>query len=247
MTQAADRATPATLVKGPGLLPICVDLDGTLVRSDTLVDCISTGIHNWRVWRALFTLITEGRAPMKRQIAEIEPIHAPSLPYNNDVLEYLRIEKARGRKLILVTAADRRIAEAVNTHLRLFDIVLASDGVSNLKAERKALALVELFGEKGFVYAGNDRSDLAVWRHAKSAIIVNASRSVTAQAAMTTDVELQIKEAPSRASAILRALRPHQWVKNLLVFVPIATAHVLDDASAWTNAGWTSGWASTSG
>lgn len=239
VTRTSDRAAVGKPTEEATQLPLCVDLDGTLVRSDTLIESLSSGMRNWRIWRALLTLFTKGRAAMKREIAEIEPIDAATLPYNDDLLEYLRTEKARGRKLILVTAADRATADAVNRHLQLFDSVLASDGVCNLKGERKAVALVDLFGEQGFVYAGNDRSDLAVWRRAKSAIVVNASRSVAAKAAKTTDVERHVNEVRSQARASLRALRPYQWVKNLLVLVPIATAHALNDASAWISAGWT--------
>ncbi len=237
--RAADHAATPCPGEETGLLPLCVDLDGTLVRSDTLIDSLSTGLGRGGVWRAMLTLLAKGRAAMKREMAEIEPVHAPSLPYNLDLLDYLRSEKQRGRKLVLVTAADQRTAEAVNTHLQLFDLVLASDGVRNLKAEAKAAALVELFGENNFVYAGNDRSDLFVWRRAKAAVIVNASRSVAAKAAGLAPVERNIREKRSPASAILRALRPYQWVKNLLVLVPVATAHALDDASAWIGAFWT--------
>ena len=221
------------------LLPLCVDLDGTLVRSDTLVESLASGMRNWRVWRAFLTLFTKGRAAMKQAVAEIEPVDAATLPYNEELLVYLRAEKAQGRKLILVTASDRITADAVSAHLQIFDDVLASDGVCNLKAERKAAALVDRFGEHGFVYAGNDAADLAVWRRAKSAIVVNASRSVAAKAAKTTDVERHMNDAHSKLRAMLRAARPYQWVKNFLILVPIATAHALNDSSAWISAGWT--------
>ncbi len=239
MTGATDRAPVLNPDEEVSLLPLCVDLDGTLVRSDTLVESLVSGVRNWRIWRALLTLFTKGRAAMKQQIAQLQPISAATLPYNEELLEYLRTEKARGRKLILVTAADQTTADSVNAHLQLFESVLASDGLHNLKGERKAVVLVDLFGERGFVYAGNDRSDLAVWRRAKSAVIVNASRSVTAKATRSTDVERHVNEARSQARAIFRALRPYQWVKNFLVLVPIATAHALNDASAWISASWT--------
>ena len=219
-------------------LALCVDLDGTLCRSDTLVDSLASGARNWRVWRALLGVF-KSRAAMKQQIAELEPIDAATLPYNTALLEYLRAEKARGRMLVLATAADQKTADAVAAHLLLFDAVLASDGTCNLKGERKAAALAERFGERGFAYAGNDRSDLAVWRRAGSAVIVSASRSVAAQAAKTTAVERHIKSTGSRLRAMLKALRPYQWVKNFLVLVPVATAHALNDASAWISAGWT--------
>jgi 4-hydroxybenzoate polyprenyltransferase/phosphoserine phosphatase len=220
------------------LLPLCVDLDGTLVRSDTLVDSLASGSRNWRVWRALLTVL-RSRAAMKQQIAEIEPVDAATLPYNTELLDYLKAEKARGRRLVLATAADQSTAAAVAAHLGLFDEILASDGERNLKGEKKADALAARFGERGFAYAGNDRSDLAVWRRAHSAVIVNASRGVAASAAKTTSVERHIADAGSRLKAMLKALRPYQWVKNFLVLVPVATAHALDDKSAWISAGWT--------
>jgi 4-hydroxybenzoate polyprenyltransferase len=96
-----------------------------------------------------------------------------------------------------------------------------------------------MFGERGFAYAGNDRSDLLVWRRASSAVIVNASRGVAASAAKATGVERHIANSGSRIKAMLKAMRPYQWVKNLLVLVPVATAHALGDASAWISAGWT--------
>jgi 4-hydroxybenzoate polyprenyltransferase len=235
----ADRVVAPHVADHQEPLPLCVDLDGTLVRSDTLLESIASGARNWRIWRALFGVFTKSRATVKREIAEIEPIDAASLPYNDELITYLRNEKARGRKLILATAADKKTADAVNAHVQIFDSVLASDGVLNLKGKQKATVLVELFGERGFVYAGNHRSDLSVWRHAQRAIIVNANRSVAADAAKVADVEWQVNEAGLPLSAILRALRPHQWVKNLLILVPLATAHALNDAAAWISAGWT--------
>jgi 4-hydroxybenzoate polyprenyltransferase len=238
MTRAADRRTEPNLTDGAAHLPICVDLDGTLVRSDTLVDTLMSGMRNWRVWRALALLLTKGRAAMKQELARVEPVDATSLPYNDDLLDYLRTERARGRRLVLATAADQATAEAVNAHLHLFDEVFGSDGVKNLKGARKAAALVERFGERGFVYAGNDRSDLDVWCHADSAIVVNAKPSVAAKVAATTAIEKRVDDDHSPVVAALRALRPYQWVKNLLVVVPIATAHALNDPDGWTNAGW---------
>src|SRR6185436_3187189 len=131
-----------------------------------------------RFWTALITLVTQGRAAMKQQIAQLAPVDAATLPYNDELLQYLLAEKARGRKLILVTAADQTIANAVATHLQIFDDVIASDGKRNLKGARKAEALVEHYGEGGFVYAGNDVSDLDVWRRANAAIVVNSTKRV---------------------------------------------------------------------
>jgi len=219
-------------------LVLCVDLDGTLVRSDTLVDSLASGARNWRIWRALLSVF-KSRAAFKRKVAELEPVDAASLPYNAALLEYLRAEKGRGRMLVLATAADAKTADAVAAHLGLFDAVVASDGVRNLKGARKADALAERFGERGFAYAGNDRSDLAVWRRSGGAVIVHAGRSLAAKAAKAAPVERHFPHTGSRLRAVLKALRPYQWVKNFLVLVPVATAHALNDASAWISAGWT--------
>ena len=160
-----------------------------------------------------------------------------SLPYNEELIEYLRAEKARGRRLVLATAADGAVARSVASHLGLFDEVIASDGAHNLKGENKAASLVERFGEKGFSYAGNARSDLAVWAHAKAAVIVNAPAAVADRVARTVPVEARFDRTRSRAKALLRALRPHQWVKNLLVFVPAITgAHGLREPGVWASA-----------
>jgi 4-hydroxybenzoate polyprenyltransferase len=236
--RATDRPADPHPAGGAANLPLCVDLDGTLVRCDTLVDTLVSGMRNWRVWRALSYALTKGRAAMKQELARVERVDAASLPYNEDLLDYLRNEKARGRTLVLATAADRTTAEAVNAHLQMFDEVFASDGKRNLKGARKAAALVGRFGERGFVYAGNDHSDLDVWSHADRAIVVNAKASVTAKVAATTAIEKRLDGSRSPAFAALRALRPYQWVKNLLVVVPIATAHALNDPVGWTNAGW---------
>jgi 4-hydroxybenzoate polyprenyltransferase len=134
---------------------------------------------------------------------------------------------------VLVTAADRAVAEPIAAHLGLFDVVLASDGKSNLKGRAKAEALSARYGRKGFVYAGNARSDLEVWQEAAAAILVDTPGSVAAQARTLGPVEAEFAGGEPAGRAALRAMRPHQWVKNLLVFIPIVTAHDLGDAHAW--------------
>src|SRR5580765_1367922 len=194
-TRVADRVTEASPASDS--IPICVDLDGTLVRSDTLIDILMSGMGNWRVWHALTMVLTDGRAAMKRELARVAPIDAASLPYNEELLRYLRAEKARGRKVILATAADQATANAVGAHLQIFDEVLASNGKNNLKGSRKRALLVERFGEKGFVYAGNDRADLDVWRSANAAIVVNAPRSVADTVAKDIRVEKHVNDIRS--------------------------------------------------
>ena len=228
---------PSPLHAAPAatLLPLCVDLDGTLVRSDTLLeDIFSLPLNGRLLW--CFAGLFSGRAVFKKRVAQNSALQASLLPYNAKLIAYLREQKAAGRSLILATAADSITAQKVADHLELFDEVIASDGVENVKGRAKASTLSARFGEKGFAYAGNSRSDLPVWRAAGSAVIVNAPRHVAAAARDSAVVEAEIAERPALLPALLRAMRPHQWVKNLLVFVPIVTAHALRDVSGWSHA-----------
>lgn len=218
---------------GTGRLPLVIDLDGTLVRTDTLAEAVISVALRLRLWPALWLLLTRGRAAFKRRISEQSPPAAALLPYNEPLLAWLRTEKDSGRRLVLATAADSTVAKAVASHLGLFDEVIASDGSTNLKGAAKADALTERFGARGFVYAGDSRADVAVWRAAAGAVVVNATPAVAAAARAAAPIEREIVESGRGAAALWRALRPHQWVKNLLVLVPLVTAHAYGDATAW--------------
>jgi 4-hydroxybenzoate polyprenyltransferase len=209
-------------------LPLCVDLDGTLVNSDTLLEAVFALPLNRKLLSCFFSLFS-GRAVFKKRVAESCVLSPADLPYNSQLLTYLREQKATGRQIILATGADLRIARRVADHLQIFNEVIASDGVENLKGQTKARMLSARFGQKQFAYAGNSRADLAVWCAASSAVIVNAPLRVADMARKTTAVEKVISDRPSRSVALVRAMRPHQWVKNILVFVPIITAHAIGD------------------
>jgi 4-hydroxybenzoate polyprenyltransferase len=210
-------------------------LDGTLVRTDTLMEGVLSVLGGPGLAR-LPQLLVANRATFKRKVAELGPIDPALLPYNEDVLAYLREQKATGRMLVLVTAADSRIAQGVADHLGLFDEVISSDGARNLKGAAKAEALVSRFGREGFAYIGNDRHDLPVWRVARSIGIVNAPPSVARAARKGTAVEIELNNSPSLLRAAIKAMRPHQWSKNLLLFVPMIMAHAVTDPAAWANA-----------
>jgi 4-hydroxybenzoate polyprenyltransferase/phosphoserine phosphatase len=225
-------APPSPVLSNAMALPLCVDLDGTLVRSDTLVEGFFAFATNPRVVGALLRL-AGGRAAFKQAVAAGAELDPALLPYNETLLAYLRVQKAAGRRLVLATAADQRIARAVAVHLGIFDEVVASDGTSNLKGEAKARALVGRFGAGGFVYAGDSAADVPIWRQAAAVILVNAPAGVASQVRGSLPVELAIDDRPALLPELLKAMRPHQWVKNVLAFVPILTAHALGEASAW--------------
>ena len=233
---AAETAPPAALAASVAALPLVVDLDRTLVRCDTLSDSLFGLLRGGRVVPALWVLLTAGRAAFKHAVAAFVPPVAARLPYNQTLLDYLRAQKATGRMLVLATAADRTVAEAVARELGLFEAVLASDPACNLKGEAKAQALVARFGYGGFAYAGDSRADLAVWRTAGAAVLVNVTPAVAARARAATAVEFEVADRAPPGPALWRALRPHQWVKNLLVLVPLLTAHAYGDPLAWRGA-----------
>ena len=224
--------SPALISPDVLALPLCVDLDGTLTRSDTLHEgfcALATGPYVVSTLLLLF----RGRAAFKQAVAAQAPIDPSLLPYNETLLAYLRAQKSAGRYLVLATAANQRVANSIAEHFGIFDEVIASDGVHNLKGEAKAHALVARFGAKGFCYAGNATSDLAIWRQAASAIVVNAPSSALAEVRQSMIVELVIEDQPPLLPELVKAMRPHQWIKNILVFVPILTAHALTEMSAW--------------
>jgi len=233
MTLAESKTTPIFTTSA---LPLCVDLDGTLTYSDTLLEGIASHPRDARLVDAITTLFLRGRAAFKQRISANAPFDPALLPYNQALLDYLVKEKSEGRHLVLATAANHTIANAVANHIGLFDEVVASDEIHNLKGRAKAAALCARFGRHGFAYAGNDKSDLSVWAASGSALLVNVAPAVARRARKLVPVETAIAGHPAPLSALLRAMRPHQWVKNFLVFIPIFTAHAVSDLSAWYSA-----------
>jgi phosphoserine phosphatase len=165
-------------------IPLVVDLDGTLIKTDLLWESLARLLRRNPLW--LFPVLfwwMRGRAFLKKQLARRVTIDPAALPYNESFLQFLREQKAAGRKIILATASDLQMAKPVADFTCLFDEVLGSDGKTNLRSGNKLKALVAKFGERGFDYAGNSSADLAVWRGAREAIVVNASRALLDQAA----------------------------------------------------------------
>jgi 4-hydroxybenzoate polyprenyltransferase len=207
-------------------VPLCVDLDGTLIRTDVLVEGMVGLLVNRNVLRWVPQILVGGRARLKQRVAEHSRIDVSTLPYNREFLDYLETQRSLGRTLVLATAADARIAHAVAEHLKIFDEVLCSDGVRNLKGSAKAAALVDRFGRGAFDYAGNDYSDLPVWKEARVALLVNGSSKLRSRI-VAPSVDLTFSRQAPRVRSAIKAMRPHQWLKNLLVFVPIIMAHAV--------------------
>ena len=216
--------------------PLCVDLDGTLLRGDIGVESALVLLKRNPLYGfAMLAWLLRGLAYAKRRIAERVELDPSILPYDARVVDWLRTQPD-SRRIILASASDARLVQPVADHLQLFDAVIASDGQRNLSGNAKATSLIEQFGERGFDYAGNASVDRAVWRHARHAIVVNATSTLVKTAKRNFDVTLVIPAPPAMLSNGWRALRPHQWLKNLLLFVPVLAAHHWSDMKALATA-----------
>ena len=219
------ESTPAP-TKGP----LCVDLDGTLVATDTLAESF-LGLLKTAPWK-LFALLAAwmgGRPKLKRFMVRNAPVDPATLPYCEEVLEEMRRARDDGRRVLLVTASDQGTADLVAGHLALFDEAIGSNGENNLKAQHKADYLTSRFEAGGFQYIGDSRADLPVWKAANEAIMVWPSSRTRMAAERSVPKARVLSERPSQWKAAVRELRPHQWAKNVLLFVPLYFSHQYTD------------------
>ena len=210
---------------------LCVDLDGTLIHTDLLLESFLALIKTspWSIFRIPGWLL-RGKAHLKEQIAKRVTMDMSSLPYNQELLGYLQTEKAAGRKLVLATASHKLLADKTAEHLGIFDDVFATENGTNLSGVHKSKRIVGELGARNFDYAANDSVDLPVWRQARKIILVNAEPGLERKARDVGEIDrVFVKPKPSLKQYI-RALRPHQWAKNLLVCIPALAAHSVMNA-----------------
>jgi 4-hydroxybenzoate polyprenyltransferase len=212
---------------------IAVDLDGTLTLTDTLHESALCLLRNRPInVLALPFWLLGGKAALKAKVADNVDLNVTTLPYNSALIEWLKEERIAGKRIVLCTAADERVAQAIADPLGLFDEVLASDGTTNNAGINKRAALEAKYGAKGYDYAGNSAADIAVWAGARQAIVVNASDAITKQAAQVATVSKVFPPQSVTLSHWLKMLRVHQYLKNLLLFVPLLAAHQLSDVQS---------------
>lgn len=205
-------------------IPLAVDLDGTLISTDLLWEGLFLLLKKqpWAIFFVPFWLLS-GPARLKLEIARRVEIDAANLPYREEVLSFLRAERANGRKVILATGTPKRFAEAIAAHLGVFDGVMATDGAHNLTSGRKSVALIEAYGDGGFDYIGNSRHDLRVFDAAREAVVVAPDRAASRWHAQNGGTLIAANKPSWRT--VVRMLRAHQWLKNTLVFVPMLLSH----------------------
>ena len=207
---------------------LVVDLDGTLIHSDMLHESFWNAFSNdWKTIFKAFRAFFSGKAKLKEYLAHTAKVDVESLPYNKTVIDYIKKFREHGGRTALVTATHHLIAEKIATHLGIFDEVHGSSGTCNLKGKNKAAFLVQTFGKKKFLYIGDSRADIPVWSSAAKAITVNASARLKKSCAKANPVyeHLQTIGGNQHFLAYWQAIRPHQWIKNVLVFTPMFAAH----------------------
>ncbi|MBN8726897.1 MAG: UbiA family prenyltransferase [Xanthomonadales bacterium] len=217
-------------------VPLCVDLDGTLIHSDLTVESILALLRRNPLYLFVMPLwLASGLARFKREVARRVEIDVTRLPYDARVLDWLRSAGA-GRTRVLCTASDQVFADAVAAHLGCFEEALGSDGRRNLGGHGKAAMLRERFGDRSFDYAGNARVDLHVWREARQVIVANAPAALARRVRRELEIDREFPPRPRGWRTWLTALRPHQWLKNTLVFVPLLAAHAVFEEAALAHA-----------
>lgn len=205
-------------------VPLCIDLDGTLIATDTLWEgLVSVLIRRPWLLLAVIAWALSGKAVLKREIAARYQSGGGDWPYRAEVIERIKLARGSGQPVWLVTGAAESTARTIADHLGLFDRVLHSSDTENLTSRRKRERLVSLCGDGGFDYAGNSRDDVAVFDAARRAIIVAPDRAASRWGS-SHDAEV-LPLAGISPLAILKSIRVHQWLKNILIVVPLVLNH----------------------
>ena len=204
--------------------PLVVDLDGTLIKSDLLVEAVfkRAGSNPASIF-ALLSALRHGKAHLKDLLAQAVDLDPASLPYDETVLDLIREALAAGRPVYLASASNTRFVSAIADHFGFFSGWFGSDGTTNVSGRNKASLLVETFGERGFDYIGNDQADLHVWAASSKRIGIRTPARLNKQLAA---IGVEVIDAPKPTlKTWLKLLRVHQYAKNSLVFLPLFTAH----------------------
>jgi 4-hydroxybenzoate polyprenyltransferase/phosphoserine phosphatase len=233
VTESTPNDRAGAVIGAPGVdprasqIPLCVDLDGTLLLVNSLYEAVAALVRTNPLYLVLIPVwLMRGKAALWHEVAGRVRPNPEWLPYRLSLVSWLR-EQSKQRRVILVTGADQRFATEVAAHFDLFDSVLGSAGGTHLTGDNKAAALTRIFGVGGYDYVGDSRHDLPVWNTSRQAYCVAAGEGVrSAVRRLKPDVEFVEEDAPrSRFYVLFRLLRVHQWAKNILVFAPVITSH----------------------
>ncbi|WP_119681099.1 UbiA family prenyltransferase [Indioceanicola profundi] len=210
--------------------PLIVDLDGTLLRTDLLYESFTLLIKQqpWLLLLIPYWLFVGGKAHLKREIARRVDLDVGSLPLNRDFLDWVLRQRLDGRTVAIVSASDQSLVDKVAADIGFFHDAIGSDGVTNLSGRRKIDAITAKFGPD-FTYCGDAVTDIHVWEHCRSAVLVGNGTKLAKRLPEDVVVHEQFALEPANWRIWAKALRVHQWAKNGLVFVPLLlSGQVLD-------------------
>lgn len=206
-------------------VPLCIDCDGTLIMTDLLFEaCLLLLKQNPLKFILIPFWALRGKAFLKSKLSVYVHFEWDTLPYNNDVISRIKEERKAGRKICLVTASPKNWADGISEFLGFFDRVYSTETV-NLSGKNKAALLVKEFGVKGYEYAGDSKKDIKVWESSAKAIIVSSGTSLIRKTSNSGITSESIALPKKTIRHYMKALRLHQWIKNLLVFIPLLASH----------------------
>ena len=213
-------------------LPLFVDLDGTVIKTDLMFESILLLLKKNPLAVFLIPLwLLKGKAYLKHQLAQRVEIAVDLLPLNTEFIAYLRTQEAEGRDIILISASNQLPVRQVSNHLSLFIDAIGSDADHNLKSENKLRRIQALISKSSFAYAGNSSADLSVWFAAEEVLMVNCTAALESQLGDKTKTVTRFDPAPAYLAKFWQAMRPHQWLKNGLIFLPLILSHQIAQAT----------------
>ena len=216
----------------PSNPPLCVDLDGTLIRSDILWESALALLRSNPIYMLVLPFwLLRGKSVLKSEIANRADIDVTRLPYRSEVTELLRQRSAHGAQLVLCTASHVKYAQQVADHIGQFSDVIATDSGQNIRGKNKADILCEKFGAGSFDYLGDATIDIPVWEKARHAMVIGPNDGLTRKLLRKKITFDKVNTTQPTFRDYVRALRPHQWVKNFLLFVPILAGHKITDTT----------------
>jgi 4-hydroxybenzoate polyprenyltransferase len=206
-------------------IPLVVDLDGTLIKTDLLHEGVVMLLRKnfFYIFPSLLWIL-KGKVYFKNKIFHKVHLHYELLPNNEELLNFLQTESSNGRKIILATASLASNAQEISKVYPIFDEIFGTEKI-NLKGANKLKILINEFGETKFDYIGNSHSDLKIISSSRYSYLVNPSKSLERKTRQISELKYVWKSGKNHFKDYVKTIRAYQWLKNLLIFVPLITSH----------------------
>lgn len=216
---------------------LCCDLDGTLIKTDLLLESFFKVMIKfpWKAFYSLKFLLLGQKAAFKVFLQSKVSIDPKQLPYREEVLDFLKEQRARGRKITLITGSPKKWALSVANHLELFDEVFGTEEI-NLVGKEKSKLLILKYGVNNFDYIGNHSNDYPVWYSCRQPLMVAPAHTLAHKLVTHFYKPILLNEKNPGLSyirSVIMAIRPHQVFKNALLLIPSLASHRLVNHEVW--------------